>query len=87
MRAFALYTLARVALFGVVFALVWAVGATWLVWDQVTVLWTALVALVLSSLAALVLLRRLRADLARHVEARARRVAGSIEQSRRSEDR
>jgi hypothetical protein len=37
------YTLARLGLFGAAFGLVWALGGYWLVWDRLTVLWTALV--------------------------------------------
>lgn len=80
------YTLARLTLFAGAFVSVWAIGWSWLVWDEMTVLWTVLVALVLSSLASLVLLRGLRADLAEHVEGRARRVAATLDESRRVED-
>ena len=58
------YTLARLALFAAAFGLVWLVGGTWLVWDLVSVLWTALVALAVSAIASFVLLRGLRDELA-----------------------
>lgn len=86
MRALILYTLARAGLFLVVFGLLWAVGWSWLAWEETTVLGTALVALLLSALASLRLLRGLRGDLSASVDARAARVAASLEASRRAED-
>jgi hypothetical protein len=80
------YTLARLLLFAVAFGLVWTVGMRWLVWDELTLLWTTLVALVLSGVASYWLLGGLRDALARDVEARARRVAARIDESRRAED-
>ena len=86
MNSFVRYTLARVLLFAAMFGLVWAVGFLWLTWDQLTVLWTALVALALSGLASYWLLGGLRADLARDVEARAHRMAARLDESKRAED-
>lgn len=80
------YTLARLALFAGAFALVWLVGGTWLVWDEVSVLWTALIALVISALASFVLLRGLRADLAERLHAGTARMNNRLDESRRSED-
>ena len=80
------YTLARLALFAGVFALVWLVGGTWLVWDEASVLWTALIALVISALASFVLLRGLRADLAERLHAGTARMNNRLDESRRSED-
>jgi len=86
MRNFVRYTLARALLFGVAFALVWAVGFAWLTWDELTVLWTALIALTLSGLGSYWLLGGLRDDLARDVEERARRMSARVDDSRRAED-
>lgn len=86
MRSFVLYTLARLVLFLLAFGLVWAVGFGWLSWDQLTVLWTALVALALSGVASYWVLGRLRDDFATDVDRRARRIAERIEESRRAED-
>lgn len=80
------YTLARLGLFVLAFALVWAVGGAWLVWDETTVLWTALLALGLSAVASFVLLGRLRGEMAERVQQRAQRVARAIDESRRAED-
>ena len=86
MRSFVVYTLARLLLFGVCFAVVWAVCFNRLPWNQITVLGTALVALAMSGVSSFWLLARLRDDLARDVEARAHRIAGRIDESRRAED-
>ncbi len=80
------YTLARLALFLLAWLVVWAIGWTWLARDQLTVLWTAVVALALSAVASLLLLRGLRAELAEQVQGRARRLSASFERSRRTED-
>jgi Protein of unknown function (DUF4229) len=80
------YTLARLGLFGAAFGLVWALGGYWLVWDRLTLLWTALVALAMSGVVSFWLLGGLRSQLASDVEERARRVAARIDESRRAED-
>jgi len=85
-RSFVLYTLARIGMFLVAFGLVWAVGFSWLTWDQLTVLWTALVALAVSAVASYWLLAGLRDHLAQDVDRRARRIADRFEEARRAED-
>jgi hypothetical protein len=85
-KALALYTLARLALFGVAFVVVWLVASRWLDWNQITVLWTALIALVISAIASWLLLGRLRDAVATEVEGRAKRVAAAYDASRRAED-
>ena len=80
------YTLARLGLFAAAFGLVWLVGGTWLVWDQVSVLWTALVALVASAIASFVLLRGLRSELAERMHGGATRMSDRLDESRRSDD-
>ncbi|MDO9379295.1 MAG: DUF4229 domain-containing protein [Nocardioidaceae bacterium] len=81
------YTLARLGLFLVAFALVWAVclplGYRW---TSITALWTALVALAISAVASFALLGRLRDQVAERVQVRAERMSARIEESRRAED-
>jgi uncharacterized membrane protein YdjX (TVP38/TMEM64 family) len=85
-KPFVLYTLARVLLFAAAWALVWAVASVWLEWSSVTALWTALLALVVSSVASLWLLRGLRQRLAVHVQGRAQRLQARYETAKRKED-
>ena len=86
MRDFALYTLARLGLFAVAFGLLWLILSPVVTWTTVSVLWVAVLALLVSAVASLVLLGRLRDRLAASVQQRAQRVRDSVEQSRRSED-
>ena len=86
MRDFALYTLARLGLFAVAFGLLWLVLSPVVTWTTVSVLWVAVLALLVSAVASLVLLGRLRDRLAASVQQRAQRVRDSVERSRRSED-
>lgn len=88
MRSVAVYTAARLGLFGLCWALVWLVVSSlqdWR-WSQSTALLSALFALVASSLLSVVLLARQRDAVARHVQARAQRVSAALEQSRAKED-
>ncbi len=86
MKPFLLYTFARVLLFAAAWALVWLVASIWLEWNSVTALWTALVALVISSVGSLVLLRGLRERLAVRVQDRAARIQSRYEAAKRRED-
>lgn len=86
MKSFVLYTLARVLLFALAWALVWAVASIWLEWSSVTALWTALLAMVVSSVVSVWLLRGLRERLAVHVQGRAERMQARYEAARRKED-
>lgn len=86
MRSLLVYTLARLGLFAAAFGLIWLLGVEALVWDELTVLWTALVALAVSSVLSYWLLARLREDLAEHVAGRARRLSDRFEEHRRAED-
>lgn len=86
MRDFALYTLARLGLFAVAFGLLWLVLSPVVTWTTVSVLWVAVLALLVSAVASLALLGRLRDRLAASVQQRAQRVRDSVERSRRSED-
>jgi len=85
-KSFVGYTLARLGMFLAAFGLVWAIGFSWLTWDQLTVLWTALVALTVSAVASYWLLAGMRDRLAQDVDRRARRIADRFEEARRAED-
>ena len=67
MRSFVAYTAARVGLFALVWVPVAAVASYWLEWSTLTALWTALIAMAVSSVLSLVLLRPLRNRLAASV--------------------
>ena len=86
MKPFVTYALARFGLFLVSFGLVWLVCFSWLEWNSLTVLWTMLVALVLSAVVGVVLLRGMRERLAANVQQRAERMSKRFEESRSAED-
>lgn len=86
MKTFLLYTLARVVLFAAAFGLVWLVFGHWLAWSAVNGLLTALVAMVISSVVALIVLGSLRDDFAAHVARRAARATAAYEARRSAED-
>lgn len=86
MNPFVAYTLARFGLFLAAFGLVWLVAFSWLEWNSINVLWTMLIALVISAAAGIVLLRRLRERLAGRVQDRAERMSQRFEESRSAED-
>lgn len=85
-KPFLLYTSARLLLFAATWALVWLVASFWLEWNSVTALWTALIALVVSAVASLWLLRGLRERLAQRVQSRAEQVQQRYESAKRRED-
>jgi membrane protein implicated in regulation of membrane protease activity len=85
-KPFVLYTLARALLFAAAWALVWAVASMWLDWSTVTALWTALLAMAISSVASLWLLRGLRQQVAVHVQGRAERMQARYDAAKRKED-
>jgi membrane protein implicated in regulation of membrane protease activity len=85
-KPFVLYTLARLLLFLVTWALVWAVTSIWVEPSSVTALWTALVALAISAVASLVLLRGLRDRFALQVQDRAQRIHQRYDAAKRKED-
>ncbi len=86
MKPFALYTLARLLMFVAAWGLVWLVASIWLEWSAVTALWTALFAMVISSVASLALLRGLRDQLATRVEDRADSIRRRYEEAKTKED-
>ncbi|MGH3458868.1 DUF4229 domain-containing protein [Aeromicrobium sp.] len=85
MKAFWLYTLARLVVLAVSYLAVWAVAAIW--FDPAFGnLFVLLIALVISAFISYFALARLRDDVARHLSDRAGRMNQRIEESRRAED-
>lgn len=80
------YALARFGLFLAAFGLVWLVGFNWLAWTSINVLWTMLIALAVSAIVGVVVLRRQRENLAANVQQRAERMSKRFEESRSAED-
>ncbi|CAN5521325.1 hypothetical protein BH18ACT8_BH18ACT8_08170 [soil metagenome] len=87
MKTFIIYTAARLGLFLLTFGLVWLIGRPFLDSVDATVWWSALLALLISSVASIFLLRRLRESLAAQVEGRAQRMSRRYEEARTREDR
>jgi membrane protein implicated in regulation of membrane protease activity len=85
-KIFLLYTLARGLVFAATWALVWLVTSVWVEWSTATALWTALVALLVSSVVSFVLLRPLRERMAAGVQGRAERIQERYEAAKRKED-
>lgn len=86
MRSFALYTLARAGLFVGCYATIWLIIGSWVEWDSLNALSTAMLALVVSSVLAFKLLTPLRDSFAAHVAARADRAKAAFDARRRAED-
>ncbi len=86
MKFFALYTLARAALFAAVFGLLWLLLGRSIEWNAVNALYLALIAMVVSSLIAFLTLRSLRDKVALQLAARADRAKASLEARRTAED-
>jgi hypothetical protein len=86
MKPFLAYTLARLGFFVAAYAVVWLIASIWLDFSAVTNLWVMLIALVISAVAAMILLGGLRDQLALSVQQRAGRMTRKIEESRSAED-
>ncbi|MDP9445213.1 MAG: DUF4229 domain-containing protein [Actinomycetota bacterium] len=86
MKSFLLYTVARLAVFLLCWGLVWLVSSPWLEWNDVTALWTALVAVVVSGVVSYVVLRPLRERMALEVQAGSVRMRARYDAARRRED-
>jgi len=86
MKPFLSYTLARLGLFVAAYAVVWLIASIWLDFSSITNLWVMLIALVVSSVAAMIMLGGLRQKLALSVQQRAERMSSRIEESRSAED-
>lgn len=80
------YTLARLGLFLVAYALAWGIAQFWLEWSSRNNLWVMLIALIISAVASIAVLGRLRNQVAQRVQMRAERLSQRIEESRRAED-
>lgn len=74
MRSVVVYTLARLGLFLAIYAGIWLLLAGKVPFDAISGLWTALVAMVVSSLIALFALRGLRGQVSADIAARAERI-------------
>lgn len=86
MKVFVLYTLARLALFAIVFGLIWLVVGRSVEWNAVNGLYTALIALIISSLLAFVMLRNLRDRVALQLATRVGRAKATFDSRRSAED-
>ncbi|ADB35326.1 hypothetical protein Kfla_6324 [Kribbella flavida DSM 17836] len=81
MKEFAVYTGLRLALFAACFAVLWFALNSWL-----TVFPIALLALIVSSILSIFVLRAARDRLAANIERRAARMSARLEASRKAED-
>ena len=86
MRIFALYTAARAGLFLAVYGLIWLSFGRWLDWTSLSALYTALIAMVISSVVAFIALSGLRGRFAEEVAARADRAKAAYEARLTAED-
>lgn len=86
MRSFLLYTVARFALFLGSFGLIWLVAGFWLPWSSRNIAWTGVLAVVVSAIASIYLLRGLRDDLAQSARRRAEEMTSRLERARSKED-
>lgn len=86
MRSFLLYTAARFGLFLGAFGLIWLVAGFFLPWTSRNIVWTGVLAVVLSAIASLFLLRGLRDSFAQVARARAEEMSSRLERARSKED-
>lgn len=86
MKAFLRYTLARFAVFGVCWAVLWGLG--WLVFEMspLSNLVILIAAMLVSAVVSAFVLAGMRDNLARNIEERATRMTERLEESRRAED-
>ncbi|QLQ09522.1 MAG: DUF4229 domain-containing protein [Nocardioidaceae bacterium] len=84
MREFAIYTGLRLALFVAAFAVVF--GLWLLIADEAALLWPLLIAMLISGVASVYLLRAPRERFAQRIEERAQRAAAKFEEHRAKED-
>jgi hypothetical protein len=85
-KFFVLYTLARVGLFAGVYGILWLFVGQSVAWNAVNALYTALIAMVISSLIAFATLRSLRDKVALQLANRAQRAKSSIDSRGSAED-
>jgi hypothetical protein len=86
LKSFILYTAARAGIFLACYGLIWLVFGQWIDWNSVSALYTALIAMVISSLIALATLQSMRADLSAEIAARADRAKAAHEARTKAED-
>lgn len=86
MKAFWTYTLARLGIFAVTWAVLW--GLAQLIFESSAVLnlWTLLLALIVSGAISIFVLASMRDRVAVRIQERARALNDRIEESRRAED-
>jgi tetrahydromethanopterin S-methyltransferase subunit C len=85
-KVFALYTAARIGLFAVVYGVIWLIFGRWIEWNALSALYTAIIAMVISAVVAIWVLRGMREQLAVQVEQRASRAKSAFEARRSAED-
>jgi len=86
LKPFVLYTAARLGLFLGCFGLIWLIFGRWIEWSSISALYTALIAMAVSSVIALTTLRSLRGQLSSRIAHRADRAKATFEQRRSAED-
>lgn len=86
MKVFALYTAARIGLFAVAYGVIWLIFGRWIEWNALSALYTAIIAMVISAVVAIWVLKGLREQLAVQVEQRATRAKAAFEARRSAED-
>lgn len=86
MKAFWTYTLARLVVFAVSLAVVWAIASIWLEPSNGTTMLALIIALAVSALVSFFLLAGLREKLAISIHERATRMTERLEEARRAED-
>ncbi len=86
MKAFWTYTLARFAVFAVMYGVIWVIASFVMEPTPVENLFVVLIALVGSSIISVFALADLRNKLANNIQKRAARMTERIEESRRAED-
>jgi len=85
-RSFLLYTAARFGLFLATFGLIWLVVGWFLPWTSRNIVFTGVLAVLLSAVASIYLLRGLRDDLAQSARSRAEEMTARLERARSKED-
>ncbi len=86
MKILFVYTLARAAIFAAVFGLLWVILYRQVEWNSVSILYTALIAMVISAVIAMLALRSLRDKLALEIAERSARTKRAFEARRAAED-
>jgi len=86
LKSFVVYTAARAGIFLACYGLIWLIFGQWIEWDSISALWTALIAMLISSAIALTSLRGMRANLSSDIAARAERAKAAHEARTKAED-